>query len=267
MIFCNGDFYRDEDFKVSPLNDGFMYGFGVYETLRTFDGKIFALKQHIDRLFHSASEIGIEAIYGKNDIFNFVCETKKRSSLKEARIKIVLTETFLIIIVSELILRPITWYQSGTEIVTYNIERILPDVKSMNSLPSVLAGKYAKNMRKYEAILIDREGMVREGSISNIFWIKSGKLYTTKTRILKGITREITLKISPKIIPVCEQDVFLKDVLNSDEVFITNTTSGILPVNKIDNTIIGNGKVGFYTEKLINLFNEEIKNPCYYQIC
>lgn len=236
-----------------------MYGYGVFETLRTYEGEIFALEKHIERLFHSAQLIGLKHDYKPEQIQKWTKETFQKYAEKEARIKIVLTETELIIWPQELILRPAEWYETGIKVVTFPIERVQPLAKSLNCLPSVLARQKAQENNVYEALFVDRDGFVREGSYSNLFWIKDQVLYTTKDRVLKGITREVVLDLAQELMPVREENWLLSDVLTADEVFITNTTSEILPVIKIDKEIIRDGLVGKMSGRLADKFRKNLK--------
>ncbi len=254
MIYHNGEFYRDEDFKISPLNDAFMCGYGVYETLRTYKGELFCLEAHIERLFYSADRIQLEIRWPKQDIVGYVNQIKAREEIKDVRLKIIVTEDDIIIWARPLVAHPDKWYRNGISVLTYGIERFMPGIKTLNCLASLIAKKYAEKMGVYEVLLVDKDGVVREGSKSNVFWIKNQKVYTTKTNILKGITRKKVFKITK----VIEKDCKLNDILNSDEVFITNTTSSILPVTKIDDTVIGDGRVGGQTISLMSKFKYSI---------
>jgi branched-chain amino acid aminotransferase len=251
MVFYNGKFLKEEELQVSAFGDAFMYGYGVYETLRTYQGKIFRLAEHVERLFVSAHLIGMIIKHPAEKIIQFTNQALEKSGLTEARIKIVLTEKDLIIWPQKLMLRPPEWYQTGIKIVTLKIERIMPEAKSNNALSFVLGQKQAQKHQVYETLLIDEEGFAREGSISNLFWIKDQVLYTTQNRILKGITRNVILDQAKELMEVKEKDELLSNIFKADEVFITNTTSEILPVVQIDALVIGKGEVGGGTRGLM----------------
>jgi len=256
MIYFNGQYFTGSDLKISPLVDSYMYGYGVFETLRTYNGQIFKLSEHIDRLFYSAQILEIKNIISKDELIKKTIEVFAKSKLSESRIKIVLTNTELMIWPQELTLRSSDWYKTGINIVTYFTQRSFPEVKSMNCLANVMGQKWARKNNCYEALLIDQNNIVREGCYSNLFWVKNNILYTTKTKILKGITRQIVLKIARDMMKIQEIDSSIDQVKLADEVFITNTTSEILPVCKIDNNVIAEGRVGQKTKLLMELFKK-----------
>lgn len=258
MLSINNKIITDDEATISPLADSYMYGYGVFETLRTYNGRIFGLEEHIKRLFHSAELLKIQHKNAIDDIEMQTQQLFKESQQDEARIKIVLTSTELIIWVQELKLRPKEWYETGITVVTYEAERYLPEAKHMNCLPSHMGQLYAKEKNVYEALLIDNNGIVREGCYSNVFWIKDNILFTTKTKVLKGITAETAIEAAQGIIDVDYKDATLEEILEADEGFITNTTSEILPVVKIGEKIIGEGKVGKYTSQLIQNFSKQV---------
>lgn len=256
MLFLNDTFIQDAEASVSPLTDSFMYGYGVFSTMRTYSGMIFRLERHITRLLESAKILHVKHEYTEDYIHTKVEETLEKSQLKEARIKVVLTETELLIWPQELALRPSVWYKTGIPVVTFEAQREFPEAKHMNCLTSMMAQKYAKEHDVYEALLVERGGIVREGSYSNLFWIKDGTLHTTETRVLRGVTMETVLEAADGIMPIVFKDATLDEILQADECFITNTTSEILPVVQIDEHSIG--EIGPWTKKLMAAFHNII---------
>lgn len=252
MVFYNGKWYFDPlRVRVPFAFSSYSYGYGVYETLRTLHGKIFFLEEHIDRLFASASLIGLKPTYSQKDISDITQKTFEKSKKDEARIKIILTETELIVLVQELVLRPPDWYETGISVGVIEMERPIPEAKTLNGLHFSMTQKVCKEKNLYECVLVDREGGVREGSISNVFWIKNAVLFTPKSRILQGVTRRMVMNIAKESMEVCERDAKIEEVLQADECFLTNTTSNVLPIVKVENTLIGNGKVGEKTKWLM----------------
>ncbi len=259
MIFFNGKFYQEKNLKLSPLVDSYMFGYGVFETLRTYQGRIFCLKEHLKRLLNSARVINLTHAYQLDELSRITSESFQKSGLSESRIKIVLTETELLIIPHKLVLKPDIWYQKGIKTASLPLLRIFPEAKTLNNLTFVFSHKYALSQNIPEVILVDRSGIAREGSYTNLFWIENQSLCTTKTRILKGITRDLVLKEASKIMTVLEKDQKITEIVKADEVFLTSTIGEIIPVVQIDQKVIGQGKVGEWTLKLLKMFKNKVK--------
>ncbi|MCD6109613.1 aminotransferase class IV family protein [bacterium] len=245
---------------VIPITDhGFLYGDGIYETMRTKNGKLWLFNEHIKRLNNSAKEVGIKVPYKKADIFKQIILLMKKNKIAEARIRLTLsrgsndfnfgsakTPTFLVE-AKKLTFPPKEFYKKGISVVTYNIERPMAQLKSTSMLPSILAYRYAKKKHAYEALLVDCNNRITECSMSNVFFVKKGKLITPKDDILKGTVRGFIIKKTKVKLTVIKK----KDLSKMDEAFITGTVKGILPITKIDGKKVGNGKIGKVTSRLM----------------
>ncbi len=280
IVFLDGRFVEALKAKVSIFDHGFLYGDGVYETLRTYGGKIWQLDEHLRRLTNSAKMLGLKLPVSRAQIGEWVREVVRRNEsadrLKlssrarnarrcEWRMRITLTrgqnsfdflsckKPTLVIAVQKLKSEPQAIYRQGVLVVTVKMERFLPEAKTISLLPFILARRGMARKRAYEGIFVDARGYVREGTITNVFMVKDGVLWTPKSGILPGTTREVVLKIvrgmggRGKVIPaggpvVRVADFKLAQLYAADEVFLTNAPRGIIPVREIDGRKIGRAK-------------------------
>ena len=273
MFIClNGQFVRADRAKVSIFDHGFLYGDGVYETLRTYNGKIWQLEDHLDRLEKSAKSLSLKLPYSRLRIAEMVEKLIVKNGFNESRIRITVTRgqagfnfmscvyPTLLIVVEKLSALSEKFYKNGVKVVTIREERTLSSAKTISLLPMILAQQEAKKHGVYGGIFVDKGGYVREGSITNIFLVKNGLIFVPKTGILLGTTRKMVLKIARNLgLKVRIMDFTLRKLYNADEVFITNTTKGIIPVNQVDNRKIGSGRPGKITKILMNALHEYIK--------
>lgn len=282
-IYINGKFFDKKNAKVSVFDHGFLYGYGVFETLRAYSGKIFAIKEHLERLKNSANFLKIKIPLNEIESEKAINETLKVNKLKNAYIRISISKGIgeigytakcgkptIVIIAEKFKPYPKSFFENGVKAVTVNVERIFPIVKTTNCIPNAIARANACALGAFEAILIDKSGKVTEGTVSNVFIVKKNVLYTPKNNILFGVTRQKVIELAKKFnltelgknfekglkLKIIESD-FKKNLLYSaDECFITSTTMQIMPIVKIDGKKIGIGKVGKITKKLMNEFDE-----------
>jgi branched-chain amino acid aminotransferase len=252
------------DQAVIPVDDlAVLRGLGVFELMRTFNGRPFALMPHIDRLIASAEQVGLGVPWDRNQLADIVCDTVQRNLPAELNIRVVVTggsspdfmtpqgKPRLLVLVTPLPKLPDRWYEKGIKVITVLSERSLPGAKSINYIPATLAMKTAREQSADEAIYTTREGRVLEGTSSNIFIFKGDRLITPEKGILSGITRSAVLSLAKPLFEIETRDVSLSEFLAADEVFITGTNKGIVPVVKVDDTIIGDGMPGSRTRKLM----------------
>ena len=242
---------------IPITSKAFMSGFAVFETMRTYNKKVFRLVDHIKRLFESANILDLKPTWGPKKVCRAIDDIVYKSKHKESRIRVILTQHQLIIMIEELKEKPVSFYKKGVKLVSYPGRRSIPYAKVFGDALCYLANQYAvKHDLFYDSILVDPDTkFVRECSYANIFWVKNGKLFTTDKNILYGITRDTIIGLSDG----CKfKDIKLQSLLKVDEVFITQTSSGILPITSIDGQKIGNGKSGTLTENLIDRFNKSI---------
>ncbi len=254
-VYINGEFFDEKEAKISVLDKGFLYGYGAYVTTRLYNKTPFLLDEQIKKLLRSAKFLKIKTpTIGK--IKTALQKTIQENNLDNATLRIHLSsghnKPTLTIIPKELTINKEIY--KGIRVITVKAHRVMPEIKTSNCIPSLLARKLAKKRRAYEAILIDQEGFVREGSRSNIFFIKNNVLFTPDRKILKGETRNLTLKLAKKILKINLCEIEKKNIYKADECFITHTSGEIVPVVKIDNKKINKGKPGRMTLKLIEEF-------------
>ena len=228
----------------------FMYGFGVFETLRTYNGEIFRAEAHINRLFSSAQKISFEIAETKKQILEWLELVREKSGISEQRMKIVAIPEGIWILSIPLVNDSKVF--DGVSMKSINAERLFPEAKTLAYLDSYLAHTKAQKEGFYEALLIDHLGEVREGAYSNFFWFEGETLCTRKEGVLAGITREEILKISP--FPIKLKNISFEDLKKCNEAFLTQTSKGIVPVVQIDSIVLNEGNVGERTRKLMRLF-------------
>lgn len=275
-IYIDGKFFPKEDAKVSVFDHGLLYGDGVFEGIRTYDGLIFKLKEHIDRLYQSAHTIMLSIPMSKNEMINAVKRTLQENKLRDAYIRLIVTrgvgdlgldprkcpKATVIVIADKISLYPPEFYKKGMNIVTIPTQRTIHEiaqVKSLNYLNNILAKVEAINAGVEEAVMLNSEGYVAECTGDNILIVKNGALLTPPihTGFLPGITRGAVMDIArAKKIPVCEKILTRYDLFNADECFLTGTAAEIIPVVKIDGRVIANGKPGKMTLALTDEFHK-----------
>ncbi|MCX5697755.1 MAG: branched-chain-amino-acid transaminase [Candidatus Omnitrophica bacterium] len=281
-IYINGKFYDKDNARISVFDHGFLYGDGVFEGIRSYNGLVFKLKEHIDRLFESAHSIMLKVPVSKEELVKKVILTLKENRLKDAYIRLVISRgegdlgldprkclkgPSVIIIADKIALYPERHYREGLRIITVPTVRNLPEalnpqIKSLNYLNNILAKIEAQNAGCDEAIMLDSLGYVAECTGDNIFIVKRNQLYTPPQCMgtLRGITRDTVLEIAKKKkISVHEHVITRHEVYISDECFLTGTAAEIIPVVEVDGRSIGSAKPGKMMLKLTKEFKEMTK--------
>lgn len=280
-IYLNGKFVSKDQAKVSVFDHGFLYGDGGFEGIRTYARCVFRLKQHIDRLYETMHTLMIEVPLSKQEMIDAVVETLKRNHLDDGYIRPIITrgegdlgldpkkchnKPNVIIIADKIVLYPKEYYENGMEIITVPTVRNHPDalnpqLKSLNYLNNILAKIEAGNAGFSEAIMMDANGYVAECTGDNIFIVKKGRLLTPMEGRLQGITRDAVIDVAQvQGIPVEEAWLTRHEIYNADECFLTGTAAEIIPIVKVDGRVIGSGRPGPMTKKLLAGFQELIKN-------
>jgi branched-chain amino acid aminotransferase len=278
-IYINGKFYEKENARVSVFDHGLLYGDGVFEGIRSYNRRVFKLNEHIDRLFESAQSIMLKIPLTKLELIKAVLSTLKANKLDNAYIRLIVTRgegdlgldprkcykgATTIIIADKITLYPQKLYREGLTIVTVPTVRNLPEalnpqIKSLNYLNNILAKIEAANAGCDEAIMLDSLGYVAECTGDNIFVVKNGHLYTPPQCMgtLRGITRDSILEIARKNKIASHEHVITRhEVYISDECFLTGTAAEVIPVVKVDGRLIGDGKPGKLTGRLMKKFQE-----------
>ena len=282
LVYLDGHFVPKEKALVSVFDHGFLYGDGIYETMRAYHGTIFELRQHLSRLKHSAAAISLKlplpiekieaALNRKPCMINKLQEAYIRLHISRGPGEIGLDPALCIAPTMVIVAKPFHDYPAenysrGVRVAFVKTRRnhplaLSPSIKSTNFLNNIQAKIEAIKAGAYEGIMLNWEGYVAEGTISNIGMVKKGILYTPhlKTGILKGVTRDLVLRLAKKKhIPVKETLLKPRDFLAADECFITNTTMEIMPVTRIDRKAIGNGKPGPITAMLGQAYTREVR--------
>jgi len=264
IYYVDGKFVSSDQAFI-PVDDlAVLRGYGVCDIMRTYNGKPYFLKDHIHRLINSAGEIGLSLPWQTREITEIVMETLNRNQVTdEANIRIVITggsstdffhpqgNPRMIVMVTDLKKLPDSWYRDGVKVITYPLERSLPDAKVISYIPAALALKKAEETHAVEAIYINRKMEALEGTTSNLFAFFGDVLVTPRDGVLKGITRQAILALAQKMYKTEEAPIPTDHLLNADEVFISGTNKCIVPVIQIDETKIGTGKPGDRTKKLM----------------
>lgn len=281
LIFINGEFKTKEEATVSVFDHGFLYGDGVFEGIRVYEGNIFRSSEHLDRLYDSARTICLRIPFEKDELEQHMIETIRKNNLINAYIRLVVSRgegglgldpdrcphPNVIIIADQVSLYPKELYENGLPIITASTRRNLPTaidpkIKSLNYLNNILAKIEAKQAGMVEALMLNAEGYVAEATGDNIFLVKNGILITPPTYIgaLNGITRQAIIDLANKLkIEVKEVPFTLHDVYTADEVILTGTAAEVIPVVEVDGRQIGDGKPGPVMKKLLKEFQELVK--------
>jgi branched-chain amino acid aminotransferase len=266
-IYLDGEFFtRREDARVCVYDHGLLYGDGVFEGIRVYNGRVFKLDEHIERLYDSARSIMLEIPMTPQKLKEAVVETCRRSGLRESYIRLVVTrgvgdlgldprkckKPTIIIIVDEIALYPREAYERGLRVITCSTRRNRPDslnsqIKSLNYLNNILAKIEVIRYGVEEGVMLNDSGYVSEATADNIFIYRRGRLLTPPgfMGLLEGITRNTVMEIARKLgYKVLEMPFSVNDIYAADECFLTGSGAELIPVVEIDSRPIGNGKPG-----------------------
>jgi len=283
LIYLNGTWVAPDEAKISVFDHGLLYGDGVFEGIRAYDGHVFKLKEHLNRLYRSAKLISLTIPMQKESLSKIVEEALQKNNFRDAYIRLLVTRGIgdlgldprvcgkpsIVVIADKLALFPARCYSEGLEAIFAKTIRNLPEalnpvIKSMNYLNSILAKIEANEKGVPEAILLNYQGYVSECSGDNVFFVKENKIVTPpiSAGALEGITRATVIQLIAEKTSYENQEKLFKpdELLTADEVFFTGTAAEVIPVTKIENKPIGNGKPGKVTEELISLFQEHTKS-------
>jgi branched-chain amino acid aminotransferase len=280
-IWIDGKFVDKADAKISVYDHGLLYGDGVFEGMRVYNGKLFEAELHFRRLFESARSIRLTIPYLAEHLKAATAETFKINDFTECYIRLVVTrgvgslglgpdrcETPSVIIIADKIgLYPKEMYEKGMPVITASVIRnhpnaLSPRIKSLNYLNNILAKIEAIDAGVPEAVMLNHEGNVAECTADNIFIVKSGVVYTPTTYdgILEGVTRKVVMDLCKKHgIPCIEKTLQRHDLYVADEFFLTGSGAEVIPVTKIDGRIIGSGTPGPISRRLIEAFHSHVR--------
>lgn len=278
VIYCDGHFVSKEEASVSVFDHGLLYGDGIFEGIRVYNGNVFRLEQHLKRLYDSAKSILLEIPHEKEVLAEIVCETLRRNQFDSAYIRLVVTrgagnlgldpflceKAIVIVIAEQLALFPSELYERGISVVSAATRRNRPDglspkVKSLNYLNNILVKIEAHRAGASEALVMNSEGYVVEGSGENVFLVRDGQLWTPPVYLgaLEGITRGAVMELASQLgYQVHREPFMMHDVYVADEVFLTGTAAEMIPVVKCDDRVVGDGRPGPITAQLHRAFQD-----------
>lgn len=281
LIFLDGQLVKKEDAKISVYDHGLLYGDGVFEGIRVYNGNIFRLKEHLVRLFESAKSILLTIPYTYEELKDITIKTLQANKLQSGYIRLVVTRgvgdlgidpfkcanASVIVIAEPLALFPAELYETGIKIVSASSRRnrsdvLSPKTKSLNYLNNVLVKIEANLAGVPEALMMNTDGYVAEGSADNIFIIRGNVLITPPGYVgaLEGITRNAVLEVAKNKGYEAREGVFTRhDVYVADEVFLTGTAAEVIAVIEVDGRVIGEGKPGKITNDILQGFREIVE--------
>ncbi len=277
-IWLDGNLVEESEAKVSVFDHGLLYGDGVFEGIRFYNGRIFRLEDHIRRLFDSARAIILNLPWSQAEVCQFVCDTCAANGLSDGYIRLVATRgagelglnpylcpvPTMFIITSTIQLYPQEYYQNGLSIITCATRRpspgaLMPQVKSLNYLNNIMAKVEAIQANALEAVMLNEQGYVAECTGDNLFLVKNGTLHTPliSDGALDGITRSVIIELAAKLaIPCVEHSLTRYDIFTADECFLTGTAAEVIPVVALDRRVIGTGAPGPFTQQFLSAFHE-----------
>jgi len=276
VVYINGEFLPQPEAKVSVFDHGFLYGDGVFEGIRAYNGRVFKLKEHLERLYESAQAIFLTIPLSFEELRQAVLETCRRNGIRDGYIRLVVSRgpgdlgldprkcsrPTVVIIADTIQLYPEELYRQGMKIATVATRRNAPEalnprIKSLNYLNNILA-KIEANLSGYpEVLMLTQEGYVAECTGDNIFIVRRGTLLTPPDYlgILEGITRNTVMELAREMgVPVREKVLTRHEVYNAEECFLTGTAAEVIPVVEVDGRRIGTGRPGPITLRLMDGF-------------
>ena len=283
LVYMNGSFVERSKATVSVFDHGLLYGDGVFEGIRAYNGIVFKLDEHIARLYDSAKVLRLQLPVSPHEMAERVLETLRKNRLRDAYIRLVVTrgpgdmgvdpancvDPTLVIIAEPMATvlgprEPKVVHLIVSTVRRDAVDATTHEIKSLNYLNSILAKIEANNVGADDAILLDRRGFVSEASVTNLFIVKNGKLATPSSAagILHGITRARVIKLCDDLgLEVQERDVTPFEVFTADEVFLVGTKSEIVAVGMLGDVKIGSATAGPVTRKLVKEFSKLVQRP------
>ncbi len=277
-IYIGGKLYNKEDAKISVYDHGLLYGDGIFEGIRSYNGKVFRMTEHLDRLWNSAKAIWLQIPMTKEEMAKAIEDTLAVNGIKDGYIRVVVTRGVgtlgldpnrcdnpqVIIIADKISLYPEELYQKGLEIITVSVMRnhpaaLSPRIKSLNYLNNILAKIEGIQAGCIEALLLNHKGEIAECTGDNIFLVRQGVLMTPPidAGILEGVTRDVVIGLAKQAgIEVREIPLTKHDVYIADECFLTGSAAEVVPVVTVDSRTIGDGVPGPITQKLMSAFHK-----------
>lgn len=275
LVYIDGKYYPESQAKISVFDHGLLYGDGVFEGIRAYNGRVFKLDEHVNRLYESAKAIELRIPLSAKEFKEVILTTIRKNKLQDSYIRVVVTrghgdlgldprkcpKPTVIIIASYM--TPLYEGLNATAIIPFTRRNALtalnPMIKSLNYLNNILAKIEANKAGTNEAIMLNQNGTISEGTGDNVFIVTAGKVVTPPpgAAILKGITRDTAIQLArEEMIEVIEREITVHELISADEAFLTGTAAEIAPLVQVDGKIIGDGMPGPVTMKLIKRFKE-----------
>ena len=281
-IWLDGEIVEEAEARISVFDHGLLYGDGIFEGIRFYEGRVFRLEEHIDRLFMSAKALLLKMPLSHGEICEAVLETIRANGLTDGYIRLVVTRGIgdlglnpylcpnpsMFVIVSGITLYPAELYENGLEVVTCSTRRptaasLSPQVKSLNYLNNVMAKVEALKAGAKEGLMLNEQGYVAECTGDNVFIVKKGEVLTPPVSdgSLDGITRQVIFDLCKELgISIREVSMTRYDLYTADESFLTGTAAETIPMVKLDEREIGDGKPGPVSLKLIEAFRKKVRS-------
>jgi len=279
-VFLNDKLVDIDKACISVTDSGFLYGAGLFETMRSYNGVVFALTDHLDRLFASARSLSINNPYTKQYITDAIYKLLQANKLSDARLRLTLTngpmaepdeqrQPTLLITATKLQPYPAEYYKNGVTVILcpfrQNTAELICGYKTISYFSRMIGLRDAHQKKAAEALWFTVDNRLAEGCISNVFLVKDSMLLTPliSTPVLPGVARQTVCQIALKnSIELVEKDLYINDLLGADEVFLTNVIMQVLPITKIEKHTVGDGKVGPMVEKLQSYFTDSFEDRC-----
>ena len=275
-VWIDGKLYDKADAKVSVYDHGLLYGDGVFEGIRVYNGKVFEAEAHLDRLWASARAIRLNIPLTRAQLLAAIDETVRANAFRDCYVRAVVTRgagdlginplksprPTVFVITDQIAVHPKEMYEKGIAVITSSYTRNHPNalssrIKSLNYLNNVLAKIEANDAGVAEAVMLNHEGYVAEATVENVFVVRGGEVQTPAVTdgILEGVTRAVMLKLCRRLnVPCVEKRLERHDLYTADEFFLTGTGAEVIPVTRIDGREVGNGQPGALTRRLIDAF-------------
>jgi len=278
IVSINGNIEPQSTAKVSVMDHGFLFGDSVYETLRTYNQRLFLFRRHYSRLEHSAEAVFLNLPWDRDRAKTEVERAVRAAANPESRVRLVVTrgdggiqadpascnQPNVLIYVNPLSEIPAAVYEEGVRIITSSLHRSLQmaEIKSGNLLRQVLAIREAQTAGAFEAILFTPDGVISDGITSNLYFLRGSELRTpsAKAGIVEGITRQVVLELSRLSgLTVVEGEFSKEEIERSDEIFLTSSTREIVPIVSVDGKPVGEGRPGPVARKLLKAYRDEVQ--------
>jgi len=283
IVYIDGDYYPKSQAKISVFDHGLLYGDGVFEGIRAYNGSVFKLREHVDRLYRSAHAMMLKIPMTKDQMIGIVLETLRKNQMRDAYIRLVVTrgvgdlgldprkcpKSTVFVITGAIILHATDAKTKGiTTLISWvrrhPVDGASHEIKSLNYLNSIMAKLEANIAGADDAICLDESGFISEGGTENLFIVKDGKIFTPPVcnGALPGITAQVTVRLAVKLgYQVIESNITPYQLFNADEAFFTGTAAEIVPIREVNKRQIGDGNPGMVTKRLIAEYHKAVADP------